>query len=275
MCIRDSSPSNKVGYEPSNKFQKIKHLKPMLSLSNAFEKEDMKDFLSKISNFLNKKDLNIELSSEPKIDGISATLIYEKGLLTKGLSRGDGITGEDILQNLITIKEIPKKIPEKNIPKIIEIRGEVYIGKRDFEIIKKNFANPRNAAGGSLRQKDSEQTAKIPLKYFAYGFGVVEPMIFKTQSEFIKKINQWGFSTNPNNQVVKGLDEIEKQHQIINENRSSLDYDIDGLVYKVNNLDLISSIDLCCFSISSNPSTILLFELTEKPHFFILFINSN
>ena len=138
-----------VGADPSNKFKKIKHLKPMLSLSNAFDKKDMKDFLSKISNFLNNKSTNIELSSEPKIDGISASLTYENGILIKGLSRGDGITGEDILSNLKTIKSIPKKILDKNVPKIFEVRGEVYIGKKDFEKIKNNFANPRNAAGGS------------------------------------------------------------------------------------------------------------------------------
>ena len=212
----------------------------MLSLSNAFEKNNMKEFLSKISNFLNSKDTNVELCSEPKIDGISASLTYEKGVLVKGISRGDGVTGEDILQNLMTIKEIPKKIYKKNIPNILEIRGEVYIGKKDFESIKNNFANPRNAAGGSLRQKDPNQTKKIPLKYFAYGFGIVKPMIFKTQSEFIKKISQWGFSTNPNNKVVRGLDEIENRHRFIDENKSSLDYDIDGLVYKVNNLELQS-----------------------------------
>ena len=235
-----NSPSKNVGYKPSNKFKKIKHLKPMLSLSNAFKKEDMKDFLSKIGNYLNSKDLNIELSTEPKIDGISASLVYENGLLVKGLSRGDGITGEDILQNLMTISGIPKKIYEKNLPKILEIRGEVYIGKKDFQTIKDNFANPRNAAGGSLRQKNPKQTAKIPLKYFAYGFGVVEPMLFKTQFQFINKLKQWGFFINEHNKVVKGLDEIEKQHKFIEGLRSSLDYDIDGLVYKVNNLDLQS-----------------------------------
>ena len=233
-----NSPSNKVGFTPSSKFKKIKHLKPMLSLSNAFQKDDMKDFLSKISNFLNNKSLDLELFSEPKIDGISASLVYEDGFLIKGLSRGDGITGEDILQNLITIKGIPKKIVGKNIPKKIEIRGEIYIGKKDFETIKKNFANPRNAAGGSLRQKEPAETAKIPLKYFAYGFGVIEPMIFKTQSEFINKIKQWGFFINPLNRLVKGLDEIEKQHKLIERTRASLDYDIDGLVFKVNNLEL-------------------------------------
>ena len=233
-----NSQSQKVGYKPSGKFKKITHLKPMLSLSNAFNKNDMNDFLKKISNFLNNDNLNIELLAEPKIDGISASLIYENGLLTKGLSRGDGITGEDILQNLKTITGIPKQIFKKNIPSVFEVRGEVYIGKKDFETIKNNFANPRNAAGGSLRQKDSKQTAKIPLKYFAYGFGVVEPMIFQTQSQFVKKISQWGFFTNPYNQIVKGLDEIEKHHKLVDEMRSSLDYDIDGLVYKVNDLEL-------------------------------------
>ena len=232
------SVNNIIGANPSNKFKKIKHLKPMLSLSNAFEKKDMEDFLSKIKNFLNDKNMDIQLSSEPKIDGISASLTYKDGILLKGLSRGDGVTGEDILENLMTIKDIPKKINDKNLPKILEVRGEVYIGKKDFKSISNYFANPRNAAGGSLRQKDSKETAKIPLKYFAYGFGIVEPMQFKTQSEFIDKLKAWGFSINPNNHVVCGLDEIENQHHSIEKIRSSLDYDIDGLVYKVNDLEL-------------------------------------
>ena len=229
-----------VGSPPSNKFKKIKHLKPMLSLSNAFDKNDMKDFVTKISNFLNIKDENIELSSEPKIDGISATLIYEDGILTKGLSRGDGVIGEDILKNLKTIKEIPEKIKGKNFPSLFEIRGEVYIGKKDFKNIKGNFANARNAAGGSLRQKDSKETSKIPLKYFAYGFGAIDPMVFNTQSEFLEKIKNWGFSINPLGKIVKNLDEVESHHSHIDSIRSSLDYDIDGLVYKVNNLKLQS-----------------------------------
>ncbi|MDC1476417.1 NAD-dependent DNA ligase LigA, partial [Pelagibacteraceae bacterium] len=255
-----NSPSQKVGYKSSDKFRKIKHLKPMLSLSNAFEIKDMKDFLSKIKNFLNSKDIDIELSSEPKIDGISATLIYENGFLVKGLSRGDGTIGEDITENLKTIKNIPKKITEKNIPKIIEIRGEVYIGKKDFETIKENFANPRNAAGGSLRQKDSTQTAKIPLKYFAYGFGIVEPLVFKTQSEFINKISEWGFSTNPHNKNVTGLEEIQKQHELVDETRSSFDYDIDGLVYKVNNLELQSRLG----STSSAPRWAIAYKFSSE-----------
>ncbi|MAV06060.1 MAG: DNA ligase (NAD(+)) LigA [Candidatus Pelagibacter sp.] len=244
-----SSSQVSIGAPPLNKFNKIKHSQPMLSLSNAFKKEDMKDFVSKIINFLNIEDLDIELSSELKIDGISASLTYKKGVLIKGLSRGDGITGEDILQNLKTIKEIPKKITDKNIPDILEIRGEVYIGKKDFEKIKENFANPRNAAGGSLRQKNPKETAKIPLRYFAYGLGLVKPKFFKTQLEFINQIKKWGFSTNPYNKLTKGLDAIEKQHKYVEELRSSLDYDIDGLVYKVNNLELQSRLG----STSSSP----------------------
>ena len=159
----------------------------MLSLSNAFNEKDLKDFLKKINNFLNVNDDKIELFCEPKIDGISATLVYEKAYLKKGLSRGDGNTGEDILENLKTISNIPKIIKFKEVPDLLEIRCEIYISKKDFETIKNKFANPRNAAGGSLRQKDPKETAKIPLKYFAYGFGVIRPFNFSKQSEFLKK----------------------------------------------------------------------------------------
>ncbi len=227
-----------VGASPVNKFKKIKHLIPMLSLSNAFNKEDMNDFIKKINNFLSLNEKKIELFSEPKIDGISATLIYKNGVLIKGLSRGDGSTGEDILSNLKTISSIPKKIKGEAVPNLLEIRCEIYIGKKDFLKLKDKFANPRNAAGGSLRQKNPQDTSKIPLKYFAYGFGAVEPMIFKTQSEFLERIKKWNFETNPLSEIVTGEDEIEKQHQKIDQLRFSLDYDIDGLVYKVNNLSL-------------------------------------
>ena len=230
--------SNIVGAPPTNKFKKFNHLKPMLSLSNAFDKKDMNDFIKKIKNFLNIQDDDIEIFSEPKIDGISATLIYENGVLTRGLSRGDGKVGEDILENLKTIKTIPKNINVKNIPKLLEIRCEIFIGKKDFTKIKDKFANPRNAAGGSLRQKDPRQTARMPLKYFAYGFGAVEPMIFKTQSEFLEKISKWKFITNPSVKILRGLEEIENQHSKLDKERSSLDYDIDGLVYKINDLNL-------------------------------------
>ncbi|MDC1130384.1 NAD-dependent DNA ligase LigA [Pelagibacteraceae bacterium] len=235
---KNESVSNIIGAKPLNKFNKIKHLKPMLSLSNAFKKDDMLDFQKKILNFLNLKDKKIELFAEPKIDGISATLIYERGLLVKGLSRGDGVTGEDILSNLKTIKSIPKKITSSNIPKIIEIRCEIYIGKKDFIKIKGKFANPRNAAGGSLRQKNPKETAKIPLKYFAYGFGAVDPMIFKKQSDFLQKINKWGFNINPLSKIITDMEMIENHHKKIERLRSSLDYDIDGLVFKVNDLNL-------------------------------------
>ena len=227
-----------VGSPLTNKFKKIKHLSPMLSLSNAFNKEDMQDFLKKIKNYLNSKHENFELFAEPKIDGISATLIYKNGKLVSGLSRGDGLVGEDILLNLETIKAIPKILKGKDIPNLLEIRCEIFISKKDFLKIKNNFANPRNAAGGSLRQKDPSETRKIPLKYFAYGFGAVEPMIFLKQSDFLKQINEWGFSTNQLSKTLEGIDDIENQHKFIDSTRSTLDYDIDGLVFKINDLKL-------------------------------------
>ena len=229
---------NLVGSPPTNKFKKVKHLRPMLSLSNAFDKNDMIDFTKKIKNFLNFKNEIIEFFCEPKIDGISATLIYENGSLIKGLSRGDGITGEDILENLKTISGIPKKINGEDIPKLLEIRSEIFISKKDFNNLKQDFANPRNAAGGSLRQKDPKETSKIPLKYFAYGFGAIDPMNFLKQSEFLSKISSWGFSVNPLSKITIGIDEIEKKHSELDNLRSSLDYDIDGLVFKVNDLNL-------------------------------------
>ena len=154
-----NSPSQKVGYVPSNKFQKVEHSTPMLSLANAFSKENIEDFLKKIKNFLNINDSEkIVFSAEPKIDGISASLKYIDGIFKLGLSRGDGKIGEDITNNLKTIEDIPKKINMPNLPKILDVRGEVYISKSDFKKIKKKFANPRNAAGGSLRQKDPNVT---------------------------------------------------------------------------------------------------------------------
>ena len=222
---------NLVGHKPSSKFAKIKHFKPMLSLSNAFEKNDMVDFKKKINNFLNHKE-EIQLSSEPKIDGISSTLRYENGILIYGLSRGDGTFGEDITENLITIKDIPKKL--NDAPKILEVRGEVYIGKKDFEKIKDKFANPRNAAGGSLRQKNSIETAKIPLRFFAYGSGQIKPNTFKNQSDLLKKLERWGFPVNSLCTTVNTIDEIEKNHSKLESLRSDLDYDVDGVVYKVN-----------------------------------------
>jgi len=230
----------KVGFKPSSKFNKIKHVKPMLSLANAFDNSDIEDFIKKINNYLNNKNLNLSFSLEPKIDGISASLTYKNGLLIRGLSRGDGETGEDILENLKTIKQIPKKLTGKNIPETLEIRGEVYIGKKDFEKIQDRFANPRNAAGGSLRQKDSLVTSKIPLQFFVYGFGKINPLIFDSHSDFLKIVNYWGFKVNPHNFLAKNIAEIENQHNKIEKIRSNLDYDIDGLVIKVDDLLLQS-----------------------------------
>ena len=232
------SSSKIVGSKPSNKFQKIKHLKAMLSLSNAFNKNDIVDFLKKVNNFLNTDSDFINLFAEPKIDGISASLTYEKGNLIKGLSRGDGVTGEDILENLKTIKSIPLKLKDPKIPNIMEIRCEIFISKKEFSKIKEKFANPRNAAGGSLRQKDPKQTSKIPLEYFAYGFGEINPFKFSKQSEFLNQLSQWGFSTNPLSRELKSINDIEKHHSEIDNLRSSLNYDIDGLVLKVNDLNL-------------------------------------
>ena len=232
------SIQNLIGSEPSNKFKKIKHSKPMLSLSNAFNLEDMKDFIKKVKNFLKIDRNNFELSSEPKIDGISAALTYKNGRLIKGLSRGDGFVGEDILENLKTIETIPKKIDDKKVPDILEVRGEVYIGKRDFVKIKDKFANPRNAAGGSLRQKNPKATSKIPLKFLAYAFGELKPMKFLTQSDYISELKKWGFKTNPLNCVVKNFEEVQNNYNDIENKRSNLDYDIDGIVFKINNLNL-------------------------------------
>jgi len=234
-----NSPSQKVGYEPSGKFKKIEHDIPMLSLANAFSKENIEDFLKKIKNFLNIKDSEkIVFSAEPKIDGISASLKYIDGIFTLGLSRGDGKTGEDITNNLKTIRDIPKKINKPNFPKILDVRGEVYISKSDFKKIAKQFANPRNAAGGSLRQKDCNETKKIPLKFVAYGFGTVEPKNFEKQSEYLKLLKTWGFNTNSLNKLVSTIEDIEKNHRMIETQRSTINYDLDGLVYKVDNLKL-------------------------------------
>ena len=234
-----NSPSQKVGYKPSGKFKKINHDTPMLSLANAFSKENIEDFLKKIKNFLNINDSEkIIFSAEPKIDGISASLKYIDGIFTLGLSRGDGKTGEDITNNLKTIQDIPKKINKLNFPKILDVRGEVYISNSDFKKINKKFANPRNAAGGSLRQKDPNETKKIPLKFVAYGFGNVEPKNFEKQSEYLKLLKTWGFNTNSLNTLVSTIEDIEKNHFAIETQRSAIDYDLDGLVYKVDNLKL-------------------------------------
>ena len=233
------SPSDNIGYKPSKNFEKFTHRVKMLSLSNVFSYEDLQNFEKKIINFLDlKKNTIIDYSVEPKIDGISASLTYKNGILVSGVSRGDGTVGELITENLKTLNDIPKKIVSKNFPKDIDIRGEVYIQNKDFEKIEDKFANPRNAASGSLRQKNPNQTKKIPLKFIAYSFGFVDVNPFKTQSEFIQSLNKWGFNTNKFNKVISGISNLDKNHKEFEKKRFSLGYDIDGLVYKVNSLEL-------------------------------------
>jgi len=234
-----SSPSLLVGAKPSKNFLKSKHRVKMLSLSNAFGYEDLKNFEKKISNFLNlKESSNIEYSVEPKIDGISASLTYKNNNLVLGLSRGDGTEGEIITENLKTIRDIPKSIKDKKFPKDIDIRGEVYIGKDDFEKIKNRFANPRNAASGSLRQKNPNETKKIPLRFIAYTYGFNSKITFQKQSEFLNLLKIWGFNTNTYNKIISGIDNLVQNHKDFEKKRHDLDFDVDGLVYKINNLDL-------------------------------------
>tara|TARA_B100000686_G_C16745631_1_gene949289 strand:- start:331 stop:2022 length:1692 start_codon:yes stop_codon:yes gene_type:complete len=178
--------------------------------------------------------MSLEYSVEPKIDGISASLTYINGIFKSGLSRGDGKEGELITENLKTISDIPKKINSKDFPKDIDIRGEVFIANKDFDKIKDNFANPRNAASGSLRQKNPNETKKIPLKFIAYSYGHFENINFKKQSEFLSALKRWGFNTSEFNKVITGVDNLFTNHKKFENNRFKLDYDIDGLVYKIN-----------------------------------------
>ena len=231
------SPSKKVGYKPSKSFAKYTHKARMLSLSNAFDKADLENFEKKILNYLNTK-INLEYSVEPKIDGISASLTYINNKLEIGVSRGDGLVGEIITDNLKTIKDIPQKIESKDFPENIEIRGEVFITKKNFSKLKDKFANARNAASGSLRQKDSNETKKIPLNFVAYTYGYIKKNNFNSQSEFLFKLKKWGFKINKENKIKKSIEELLEFHKKFELKRFSLDYDVDGLVYKVNDISL-------------------------------------
>ncbi|WP_415271508.1 NAD-dependent DNA ligase LigA [Candidatus Pelagibacter sp. Uisw_121] len=233
------SPSISVGFKPSKNFKKIKHKVPMLSLGNAFNEEDLRNFEKKIINFLSLKDTNsIEYSAEPKIDGISASLIYVNGKLIKGLSRGDGNEGEDITQNLKTIKDIPLEITKNNFPEEIDIRGEVFIENDDFKKINAKFANPRNAASGSLRQKNSLITSEIPLRFIAYTYGYEKKMKINNQTSFLENLKLWGFKINPFNKKIIGVKNLILNHRELEEKRKELAFDIDGIVYKVNDFAL-------------------------------------
>jgi len=233
------SPSKIIGYKPSKNFLKFPHKVPMLSLSNAFNEEDLINFEKKIHNFLNSNlNYNLEYSVETKIDGISASLIYKNGKFIKGLSRGDGKIGEDITLNLETIKDIPKLVDAEDFPNEIDIRGEVFIKNSDFKNFKDKFANPRNAASGSLRQKNPNETKKIPLNFVAYTYGYAKDIKINNQVSFLKKLKEWGFNTNPLNKSVSGIKNLMTNYREIEKKRNELDFDIDGLVYKVNEFSL-------------------------------------
>ncbi|MDA9754756.1 NAD-dependent DNA ligase LigA [Candidatus Pelagibacter sp.] len=234
-----NSVSGNVGFKPSKNFKKIFHRVPMLSLSNAFSENDLLNFEKKILNFLSKdKNFKLTYSAEPKIDGISASLTYKNGKFIRGLSRGDGKEGEDITANLSTINDIPKDIISEDFPNEIDIRGEVFIQNSDFVNLKDKFANPRNAASGSLRQKNFEDTKKIPLKFIAYTFGFEQGLKIKQQSDYLKKLDDWGFKTNPLNKTISGVKNLIENYNKVEQKRVSLDFDIDGIVYKVNDFEL-------------------------------------
>ena len=210
----------------------------MLSLDNAFSSEDISDFYKKLNNFLNLDlDTRIELLAEPKIDGISASLKYINGKYVQGISRGDGNYGEEISENLATIIDIPKVLSKSHSGELI-VRGEVYIAKSDFKNLSEKFANPRNAASGSLRQKDSKNTSKIPLKFFAYGTIFKNHDIVEKQSDFLKILKDFGFKINPLSKIINNEHELDLNYKNIETKRASLDYDIDGIVYKVNDFKL-------------------------------------
>jgi DNA ligase (NAD+) len=235
-----------VGAAPSARFAKVRHAVPMLSLDNAFAGEDVVDFVGRIRRFLRlPDDEEIVFSAEPKIDGLSMSLRYEDGELVTGATRGDGSEGEDVTANIKTLEDIPKRLKGKNIPAVCEVRGEVYMTKHAFLALNKRqaeaggqvFANPRNSAAGSLRQKDPSITASRPLGFFAYGWGEMSKMPADTQSGMIKWFAACGFKTNPLTKMCRSIDELLAFHREIELRRGSLDYDIDGVVYKVDRLD--------------------------------------
>ncbi len=241
--IQKDSPTNKVGAAVKSGFNKITHKVKMLSLDNIFSTEEIPEFIDSIKRFLNTAD-NINFFVEPKVDGLSFSARYEKGIFVSAATRGDGQVGEDITQNLKTISSLPLQID--NAPEIIEFRGEVYMSKNDFEALnqsqeqagKKVFANPRNAAAGSLRQLDSSITAQRKLSLFVYTYGEVSDMPWQTQSQFVDMAKKWGFQTNSDNKLCTSAQEIKKAYDELNNKRANLDYDIDGIVYKVDSIDL-------------------------------------
>ena len=244
--VTSESPSQKVGTAPSGKFRKVRHAVPMLSLDNAFAEEDVADFVGRIRRFLKlSEEERIDFSAEPKIDGLSMSLRYEGGELVTAATRGDGAEGEDVTANIRTLKDVPERLKGHKVPQVCEVRGEVYMTKKAFLALNERqkaagdtiFANPRNSAAGSLRQKDSAITASRPLGFFAYAWGEMAEMPEQTQSGMIGWFEACGFSTNPLTRTCHSLEQLIAFHRKIEQQRSHLDYDIDGVVYKVDRLD--------------------------------------
>ncbi|HSY55856.1 MAG TPA: NAD-dependent DNA ligase LigA [Bradyrhizobium sp.] len=244
--VTSESPSQKVGTAPSGKFRKVRHAVPMLSLDNAFAEEDVADFVGRIRRFLKlSEEERIDFSAEPKIDGLSMSLRYEGGELVTAATRGDGAEGEDVTANIRTLKDVPERLKGRKVPQVCEVRGEVYMTKKAFLALNERqkaagdtiFANPRNSAAGSLRQKDSAITASRPLGFFAYAWGEMAEMPEQTQSGMIGWFEACGFSTNPLTRTCHSLEQLIAFHRKIEQQRSHLDYDIDGVVYKVDRLD--------------------------------------
>ncbi len=244
--VTSESPSQKIGAQPSGRFAKVRHAVPMLSLGNAFSDEDVVDFVDRIRRFLRLDADEIPaIVAEPKIDGLSLSLRYENGELVRAATRGDGTTGEDVTGNARTIKDIPNTLKGRKIPAACEVRGEIYMLKQDFLILNKKqaeaddtvFANPRNSAAGSLRQKDVSITASRPLKFFAYAWGEMSELPADTQHGMLAWMDKAGFVVNPLTKLCKDLDEVLAFYRKIGEDRASLGYDIDGVVYKIDRLD--------------------------------------
>ena len=241
------TPTTHVGYKPNQKFSKVKHNYPMLSLENAVNLEEIKKYIEKTLRYLKTKNQFIELIAEPKIDGLSISLKYKKGKFISGATRGDGQVGEDVTLSLRTINDIPKEISQLQNIEIFEVRGEIYMNKDGFLNLnnkrKKNneslFANPRNAASGSLRQLDKKIVKERKLKFFAYTYGELsKKILFKSQSEFLDKIRNYGFPTNNNFKICRNFEDVELFYNKIEKIRGNLKYDIDGIVYKINSLDI-------------------------------------
>ncbi len=243
--VTSDSPSQKVGAAPSGRFRKVRHAMPMLSLDNAFAEQDVIDFAGRIARFLKLPDDKIDFSAEPKIDGLSMSLRYEGGELVTAATRGDGAEGEDVTANIRTLEDVPQKLKGRNVPDICEVRGEVYMTKKAFLALNERqkavddtiFANPRNSAAGSLRQKDPGITASRPLGFFAYAWGEMSAMPEDTQTGMIHWFERCGFTTNPLTRLCHSVEELIAFHRKIEEQRAELDYDIDGVVYKVDRID--------------------------------------